>query len=82
MTNEQMHALRVFKEEFPGFAIDKFIDFDNKLWVILAYKDKDDPFSSLLFGINKKTYEITNFSPINCFEKFEEAIDKREIKFR
>lgn len=73
-------AYSSFMKKHPGLTVTEAAEYDDKYFLFVAVEDPDridygDPF----YLIDRKTGEIKNFSPIDDLDKFEEALDERDL---
>lgn len=65
-------AREIFEEQNPELTITKIVDYDNQSYVLCAVKDPDNSFDEMdpFYSVDKRTKEISWFSPMLDLEKF------------
>lgn len=78
MTVDQ--AKERFNKEYPGKDIKVVAAFDNNTYLFIAMdKGNEEEVGDPNYLINKNTGQITQFNPMDNFEKFNSALQKRRL---
>lgn len=78
MTVDQ--AKEKFNKEYPDKNIKAVAAYDNNTYLFIAMdKGNDKEVGDPNYLINKKTGKITQFNPMDNFEKFNSALKRRRL---
>ena len=80
MTQYEKRALEAFKKKYPELTVTLFIDYDQEHFVVEAVKDFNAvDYSDPFYGIDKRSLQVSCFSPAYDADRFLNAIKYKTI---
>lgn len=77
--NEVVNKIKQsFASTFKGVNVISISDLNPTYWLVEA-SDKEQDYNCPFYAVDKKSYKIYSYNPIQDLDTFSEALEKRKI---